>query len=89
VAHIVNNLGGFGGSGHEDLYLTPKGTWFLIVEGNMQFMYYRRSPLYDPRFESNGRIFEPLTPDQAEEWMERNDCTDALEKYFGDEIKDA
>ncbi len=65
---------------HEELYRTKAGNWFLAGKGGPYSQYGWR--------EGGSRI-KPLTPDEAFEWMEKNQAVEALEAYFQDRIKDA
>ncbi len=69
----------------ETLYRTPKGAWFLHGEGG-GLSRYAQSYGNSSGWGSDLRV---LTPAEARAWLERRDCPDELEEYFGGEIVDA
>jgi hypothetical protein len=69
----------------EDLYLTPKGTWFIAGAGGAASKY--RERIGD--MWGWGSKITPLTPAEAREWLEAHDEVDALEEHFRDQIEDA
>ncbi|TVP47277.1 MAG: hypothetical protein EA350_05365 [Gemmatimonadales bacterium] len=69
----------------EELFLTPKGTWFIAGEGGAASKYRERAG----DMWGWGSKITPLTPDEALDWLEAHDEVDQLEKHFGDQIEDA
>lgn len=67
----------------ERLYRTKNGAWFIELadERSVAVSLFREDPWF--------RSVLPVSSDQAMEWLESCGLTNALEKYFGDRIKDA
>ena len=65
----------------EAIYRTIRGTWFLAGCGGPMSAYAEYNP--SDRSSSGG------TADQAREWLENHNETEALEHWFGKEIEDA
>jgi hypothetical protein len=69
----------------EELYLTPKGAWFLAGRGGPPSRY----------GEEVGGILQcgstiiPMSPSEARGWLEEHDEVKALEEHFGQVIVDA
>ncbi len=62
---------------HQILYVTEKGTWFLVENGRDVFQKEQTSEL------------TAMSSDEAYLWLESHDFVDAIEKYFSDRIQDA
>jgi len=45
--------------------------------------------LYNSYGAWEGRDISPIEQDEAYEWPERNNCHEAIEKYFSDSIEEA
>jgi hypothetical protein len=71
----------------ESLYRTGQGSWFLAGEGGPLSSYGRGTGNGNER--TGGERIIPLTPEEAQEWLEQAGETEALEQYFADAIKDA
>jgi len=71
----------------EALYLTPRGNWFVAGEGGAMSKYGESCEGGNSR--CGGSNIEPLTPEDALNWLEAHDETEAIEKHFGGEIKEA
>lgn len=69
----------------EALYRTKKGNWFLAGEGGPMSKYAR---LCGNGY-SGGDGLEPITADQARQWLEDRDFTAELEEHFADKLEDA
>lgn len=69
----------------ETLYKTKKGSWFLAGEGGPMTKYARPCG----NMTSGGEDIIALTKDEALEWLEDHDETDAIEEYFASEIEEA
>jgi hypothetical protein len=69
----------------ESLYRTKKGAWFLAGEGGPMSKYAR--PVGN--MTSGGEGLEPITPKEAQEWLEAKGFTAELEEYFSDQIEEA
>jgi hypothetical protein len=69
----------------ESLYRTQKGSWFLCGSGGPMSKYAR--PVGD--MTSGGDGLEPITPDEARQWLEEKHFTDELEEHFAGEIEEA
>jgi hypothetical protein len=81
------------GYGHSDfhyvdetLYRTPTGGWFLIGEGGALSRYAQSC---GHNSTCGGRDWYVLTDDEAFEWLQRREQTEALELFFSDRIQDA
>lgn len=70
---------------HEDLYVTAKGRWFLAGEGGPMSHY---KELVCGGY-GHGEKITPLTPEQAQRWLEEHDKVEVLEKYFGYQLEEA
>lgn len=57
----------------ERLYVTKKGNMFLFRTTGTWLI----------------KDIIPLEPEEAYEWLEENDCNEAIEKYFADKIEEA
>jgi hypothetical protein len=66
---------------YEQLYKTKKGNWFLYYSGGALSKYGESG--------SGTEGIIPLEPEEAYEWLERNDCFELIDKYFSDVIEDA
>jgi len=62
---------------YQTLYVTEKGTWFLVETGRDVFLKEETS------------VFTPMSSDLAYEWLESHDFILAIEKHFSDRIQDA
>lgn len=69
----------------EGLYRTKKGAWFIAGEGGALSKYSR--PVIGGR--GGGEGLEPLTEDQARQWLEEHNFVDELEEHFGSQIEEA
>jgi len=69
----------------EELYLTPRGSWFLAGEGGAASKYREQ----DGDMWGWGARITPLSPDEAREWLESHDKVDQLEEHFVNQIEDA
>jgi hypothetical protein len=63
----------------ETLYRTENGNWFLHKEGF----------IVDKEDLNKKGDIRPLSPSEAQAWLEKRDEIAALETYFGDQITDA
>jgi hypothetical protein len=70
----------------ETLYLTPKGAWFLQYWGGA-LTHYSRSCGNSGYCGDSG--LKPLDTREAYQWLEDNEKTEALEKYFAEQISEA
>jgi len=70
---------------YEELYMTKKGNWFLYYEGGPLSKHGESD--YGIGWGTEGII--PLEPEEAYEWLERNDCHEVIQKHFSDIIEDA
>lgn len=70
----------------EDLYRTPRGRWFVAGEGGAMSSW--ATPCGD-NSRTGGEGIRPLNPDEAMEWLEIHEETEALEKYFEVGVEDA
>jgi hypothetical protein len=69
----------------ESLYKTKSGNWFLAGEGGPMSKY----SVSCGNSTSGGSNLIPLTKDEAKEWLEEHNESDALEIHFKDDIVDA
>lgn len=69
----------------ETLYKTAKGNFFLAGEGGAASKY--SQPVHGGR--GGGSALEPLTADEAREWLELHKFTDELEEHFPDHLEEA
>ena len=79
IAYAYGNLSNFS-EWHETLYQTKRGAYFLHGEGGPQSRWCRQ---VNQNEWTGGSGIEPVTPDQAEKWLEENEFTEELEKEFG------
>jgi len=70
----------------EELYLTPKGSWFLVGEGGAMSKY-AESMCDGGRCGGEGAFV--LSPNDALAWLEAHEEIDAIETHFGSTIEDA
>ena len=70
---------------YEELYITKKGSWFLYYSGGALSKYGESG--YGRGWGTEGII--PLESEEAYKWLERNDCHEAIEKYFSDKLEEA
>src|SRR5687767_7227690 len=63
----------------ETLYRTEKGNWFLHKQGFA----------VDIQTPDKEEDIQPLSPSEAQDWLEKRDEIAALEAYFSDQISDA
>lgn len=87
IAHYRNGLG-YSDFNHleETLYQTPKGNWFIQYAGGPMSRY-SRSCGQNSWSGSNG--LKVLSAQEAFEWLEEHQETDALETYFSDRLSEA
>jgi len=69
----------------ETLYLGKAGSWFLHGRGGGMTEYAD----FHGKSKSKGARIVPLTPDEAADWLEADNQSEALEKHFADRIKEA
>lgn len=69
----------------EVLFVTKKGVFFLWGEGGPMSKY---STSCGDSY-SGGEDIQVLTKEAAYDWLEKNQCFDAIEKYFPTLIEDA
>jgi hypothetical protein len=69
----------------ESLFVTTKGNWFLWGEGGAMSKY------STPHGNSvgGGEEIIALTPDEAYKWLENNDETDAIDRFFPEKVEEA
>ena len=70
----------------EDLYITPKGAWFLVGEGGALSKYAQSC---GNNSTCGGVEWTALSVDEAFEWLQQHHKTEELETYFADRIQDA
>ena len=70
----------------EELYVTDHGAYFLHGEGGPMSAYSRSLGLNSW---TGGEDLVPLTREQAIDWLERTENTEALEAEFPDAIEQA
>ena len=63
----------------ETLYRTATGSWFLHIQGVITMGLTWRF----------GEDIQPLSTPEAQTWLEENDQIEALETYFGGQIRGA
>lgn len=86
VAHYWNGLAGNDFRNvSERLYITKKGNWFTAGHGGPMSKY----SVSNGNSTSGGDGLEPISQEAALRWLERNDETEAIEKYFSDKIEEA
>ena len=73
---------------HEEtaLYRTPRGNWFLAGEGGPMSRWARPEGLNGY---SSGAGVRALDPDEARAMLEQHGETEAIERYFADQVEDA
>jgi hypothetical protein len=69
----------------ETLYKTPKGAYFLHLEGGPYSEYGEQVP---GASRGTSRL-RPLTNEETMGWLEKRERTEALEREFPDQIHDA
>lgn len=69
----------------EGLYLSRRGAWFLAGRGHGLSPYRQR---YIDGW-GQGSSVRPLSPAEAQAWLEEHDEIEAIEDHFGDLIDDA
>ena len=74
-------------SHYEDatLYVSDKRSWFLHGTGGAMTQYARRQS----GVTSEGEDIIALSPKEAADWLESHNFTEALERYFPDELEEA
>lgn len=86
---IVSYWNGLGTSDfrhvNESLYKTKSGKFFLAGEGGPMSKYARTCG----DMTSGGEDIIPLTPQEAQNWLEEHNFTKELEEHFTDQIQDA
>ena len=70
----------------EELYRTPKGSWFLAGEGGALTKY---AIQVGSNASGAGEAITPLSEEEVREWLEKSENYDALEKHFSSAIEDA
>ena len=86
VAHFWNGLGGSDFRNvRESLYVTKKGNWFLCGSGGPMSKY----AVSNGNTTSEGSDILPISKADAMRWLESYDETEAIEKYFQDNIEEA
>ena len=69
----------------EILCRTKNGSWFLAGEGGAMTSYASHSGDNT----GYGYAIIPFTPEEALDWLEQHNETDAIEEYFKDSFEDA
>jgi hypothetical protein len=69
----------------ETLYRTKNGAWFILGEGGAMSKYSQQCG----NAYGGGSDIRPLTPEEAQEWLELHDLVDELEEHFADSIEEA
>lgn len=69
----------------ETIYRTKRGGWFLAGHGGPQTRYAKQS--YG--MSQGSRKIIPLSPTEAQEWLERSENFDALEMWFAVNLEEA
>ncbi len=69
----------------EELYITKKGAWFLYYAGCPASKYAE----HYGRTSSWGSGIRVYASDDAYNWLEKNNQTDIIEKYFPEKIEEA
>lgn len=86
VANYSNGLGGRDFRNvDESLYKTKKGAWFLAGEGGPMTKYARACG----NMTGGGDDIIPMSAEEALEWLEHHDETEAIEEHFADSIEEA
>lgn len=70
----------------EELYRTDSGRWFLFGEGGPMTTYSRSVGTGET---AGGEEITGMTADEARQWLQKHDKTEALLDHFGDEIETA
>lgn len=71
---------------HEALYRTKKGQFFLFGEGGAASIY---AEDIGGNQSTDGSKIIVYTPEDAYQWLEENEKTEAIEKYFSDKLEEA
>lgn len=79
VGSTSNGNRGDHGYYNESLYITRNGSWFLAGYGGPASKY---AVSMGNRSYSSGEGIKVLSTDDAQQWLEDNGNTDALEQYF-------
>jgi len=69
----------------EELYLTKKGAWFFCYWGGANTCYSETAG----NCSSEGSGIKVMSSEEAYKWLESNQFTEAIEKYFSSEIEEA
>ena len=70
----------------EALYRTAKGTYFIAGSGGPKSTY---SQPCGSNSISGGSGIEPVTEDEAYDWLEQKGLTEAIEEHFADRVENA
>jgi hypothetical protein len=70
----------------EDLYRTKKGAFFIYGRGGAMSKY--QVAVGNNGMGGSSEII-PMDEDEARHWLETHECTEELEKLFGNKIEDA
>jgi hypothetical protein len=71
----------------ENLYHTPKGSWFLDGDGGAASKY--ATEAYGGGWTGQTDVITPLSPGEALAWLEERGETEIIEQYFSDNVEDA
>ena len=86
VAEYWNQLGrGDFNAIEEDLYVTKKGNWFMYYYGGANTGY----SISTGGYASSGEGLKALSDNEAFEWLQKNEETQAIETYFSHCIEEA
>ena len=69
----------------ESLYRTKNGAWFLVGSGGPMSKYAHPAG----NMTSGGEGLEPISAEEARQWLEEKDFTPELEQYFSDQLEEA
>ncbi len=69
----------------ETLYITPKGNWFVQVDGGPL----TTAAVHNGNETSGSCYLEAYSPEEALEWLSEHADGDTVAKYFPDDIEDA
>jgi hypothetical protein len=69
----------------ETLYLTKKGRYFIEYFGGAATRYATTSG----NMSSGSEGIKAITEKEAFDWLQEKEATEAIEKYFGEEIEEA
>jgi len=69
----------------EVIYVTKQGAWFIHAKGGA-FTEYAD---HFGNSVSDGERIIPVSKDEALQWLTQHGLTEAIEKYFADEIEEA